>query len=217
MGPPHAKKVLKDLRPDTARGSSIRLVKERPKVFTCQVQGCIKAFAEMKEVNRHFKRAHAGGANTARGGGGGNFNCPEPGCSRSFKTPGWLDRHLRSDHAAPSVPQANTTTVLTPTFTCKEPGCSAAFKTSGWLDRHTKSKHPGLAVPGNPSAPPPTGSAGDEVGTTSIPPGNSVVKVFGGGGSTRPSRTNPVSSPGDGSAGQTRSQRSRDRDKGRRI
>jgi hypothetical protein len=39
-------------------------------------------------------------------GGGGLHHCTVPGCSRSYKTPGWLARHLKSSHglAVPNDP-----------------------------------------------------------------------------------------------------------------
>jgi hypothetical protein len=39
-------------------------------------------------------------------GGGGLHQCTVPGCSRSYKTPGWLARHLKSSHglAVPNDP-----------------------------------------------------------------------------------------------------------------
>ena len=108
MGPPHAKKVLKELKPDSARGSTVNLVNEREKIHSCPVEGCTAMFAETKEVNRHVKRSHTEadvGGNGPGGGGNPNaLNCPF--CSRTFKTPGWLDRHVKSNHglAVPNDP-----------------------------------------------------------------------------------------------------------------
>ena len=108
MGPPHAKKVLKELKPDSARGSTVNLVNEREKIHSCPVEGCTAMFAEIKEVNRHVKRSHTEadvGGNGPGGGGNPNaLNCPF--CSRTFKTPGWLDRHVKSNHglAVPNDP-----------------------------------------------------------------------------------------------------------------
>ena len=115
MGPPHAKKVLKELKPNTALGSSLRLVNERPKPFTCPHVECSAKFAERKEVNRHIKRAHSGpdlGHGNAGTQDGGEQDtrllCPVSGCNRRFKTGGWLARHQKSCHglAVPNLPNA---------------------------------------------------------------------------------------------------------------
>ena len=108
MGPLYAKHELLKLKPDSTKGSTVKLVNEREKLHSCTQQGCTAMFAERKEVNRHIKRSHteivvAGGAPS----GGGLPNalvCPH--CTRSFKTPGWLDRHVKSNHglAVPNVP-----------------------------------------------------------------------------------------------------------------
>ena len=108
MGPPHAKNVLKELKPDSARGSTVSLVNEREKIHSCLVEGCTAMFAETKEVNQHVKHSHTEtdvGENSPGGGGNPNaLNCPF--CSGSFKTPGWLDRHIKSNHglAVPNEP-----------------------------------------------------------------------------------------------------------------
>ena len=57
-GPKHAKKVLMALKPDIARGSSLKLVTARPRPHTCHVVGCSAAFAEQKEVYRHIRKSH---------------------------------------------------------------------------------------------------------------------------------------------------------------
>ena len=111
VGPLHIQRVLKELKPNTARGSSLRLVNERPKTHPCTHTGCIAKFAEQKEVNRHIRRVHAGqGRADARGGDPDKpFACLEPGCSARFKTGGWLARHQKSNHgvAVPNTPRAS--------------------------------------------------------------------------------------------------------------
>ena len=111
MGPPHAKHELLKLKPDSTKGSTVKLVNEREKIHPCTQQGCTAMFAERKEVNRHIKRSHLEAVVASSGGNSGGglpnaLNCPH--CTRSFKTPGWLDRHIKSNHglAVPNVPNA---------------------------------------------------------------------------------------------------------------
>ncbi len=33
-----------------------------------------------------------------------SLHCPTPGCSRAFKMPGWLARHIKSNHTGLEVP-----------------------------------------------------------------------------------------------------------------
>jgi hypothetical protein len=113
-------KALKAMHPDTTKGSSIRLVNSRPKIHACEVASCHASFAERKELNRHVRRCHnqsedgkvgeAGGPPGA--GGGPPFHCSF--CSRSFRTLGWLNRHIETNHgvAAPSKPNTPPTAVV---------------------------------------------------------------------------------------------------------
>ena len=97
MGPPHAKKVLKELKPDSARGSTVSLVNQCEKTQSCLMEGCTTMFAEIKEVKRSHTETDEGRNSL---GGGRNPNALNYTlCSRSFKTPGWLDRHIKSNHS----------------------------------------------------------------------------------------------------------------------
>ena len=69
-------------------------------------------FAEKKEVNRHIKRSHLTAEVATREATNGGWNpmalqCPH--CNRNFKTPGWLNRHVKSNHgpAVPIIPNAS--------------------------------------------------------------------------------------------------------------
>jgi hypothetical protein len=57
-GAPEAKRTLKALKPDTARGGSLKLVAARERNLICHVNGCRANFAEQKEVNRHVRNSH---------------------------------------------------------------------------------------------------------------------------------------------------------------
>lgn len=107
IGPPGITKALKAMKPDVTRGSSVRLVNQRLKTVSCNVAGCQAAFAEKKELNRHIRRCHSNedkGGSAPVGVGEFPFNCNS--CSRSFRTVGWLNRHITANHglAAPYVP-----------------------------------------------------------------------------------------------------------------
>jgi hypothetical protein len=92
-GPRNVKQVLSELRPDEDRGDSIVMVRQRDKVIKCDIGGCSAIFAENKELNRHKKVAHAKGVAIACG-----FVCGVGGCNRSYRTEGWLARHMVKVH-----------------------------------------------------------------------------------------------------------------------
>ncbi len=52
-GPPEVRKMLKALKPDIARGYSLKLVTAWEWNLMCQTNVCLAMFSEQKEVNRH--------------------------------------------------------------------------------------------------------------------------------------------------------------------
>ena len=135
-------KYLKTLKPDTMRiGCQLRLVSARQRDIPCPEMGCQAMFAEQKEVNRHVRRSHLPTApvveslqqlpTSAVSTGGqspaktieGLLSCPVAGCSRVFKTHGWLGRHVKSNHPGeceaapvnPNIPPAVQVTAVGPT------------------------------------------------------------------------------------------------------
>ena len=57
---------------------------------------CFKEFAEAKELNRHMKRDHIERGDQEEPDGANKFKCHK--CNKSYKTRGWLIRHLNKDH-----------------------------------------------------------------------------------------------------------------------
>lgn len=204
MGPAHAKKVLMALKPDVARGGSLRLVTSLPKPFACHVIGCNAAFAERKGVYRHIRSSH-----------------PAVAAAQTVGPTGRVKQVRRGESLLPvrgDVSTAGDRTTLgqqvSSDLLCPAVGCSRTYKSSGWLARHIKSCH-GLAVPNNPSATPSAVVA--DVGPTPFDEsGERALLSLAGQVSTGGAESNlqvPVSSPGDGGAGRKGTRRRRPPDR----
>jgi hypothetical protein len=92
-----ARMVLKILSPkglDPSKGSDLRLVRQRVRTIACSHPACGAVFAENKELMRHTRTAHKVKQVVAQG----THGCPVAGCSRTYKTKGWLKSHLRKVH-----------------------------------------------------------------------------------------------------------------------
>ena len=74
-----------------------KMLQPRIKILACTFPSCFKEFAEQKELTRHIKNVHLATAPTTQRGGG-SFICPMENCHKTYKTNGWLQRHLLIDH-----------------------------------------------------------------------------------------------------------------------
>jgi len=190
MGPADTKKVLMALKPDVARGCSLRLVAELPRPHVCHVVGCVAAFAELKGVYRHIRKAH-----------------PTVAAAQTVGPTGRVKQVRRGERLQPVNGDNSTGGERTEEsgrpgsiLSCTHSGCSRTFKSSGWLARHIKSCH-GLAVPNNPTVP--SSAVIADVGPTSDVGERALLSLAGrtppGGAEGSPQVS--VSSSGDGGAG----------------
>ena len=74
-----------------------KMLQPRIKRVQCTYPSCFKAFAEQKELRRHIKNVHTV-TTPQRQIGDKPFRCPMENCHKTYKTDGWLKRHLLIDH-----------------------------------------------------------------------------------------------------------------------
>ena len=92
-----------------------RMVGTRLLTVKCENEGCERMFAERKEMNRHLRQDHVPelrsgqvrevtlvnlimASNVTVMPSGPPFECPRHDCLKSYKTVGWMERHVRSCH-----------------------------------------------------------------------------------------------------------------------
>jgi hypothetical protein len=69
----------------------------RERNIECTHEKCNRKFAFNKEMYRHVRNDHALGPNPNTQNSKYSI-CPEPGCTKSFKTLGWLEKHVKECH-----------------------------------------------------------------------------------------------------------------------
>ncbi len=138
------------MKPDIARGRSLKLVTAQERNLICQANGCRAMFAEQKEVNRNAHICHPVEVVAVTEGTGAS-----PGAAAADAdhcATGQVRR--RPVNSAVTTVGGRTGLDGVLSLHCPAPGCSKVFKTPGWLARHIKSSHTGLAVPVKPNTPP---------------------------------------------------------------
>jgi len=89
----HITKLLNDALAIKQSNVTPKLLHQRSLRFPCSEEGCVKSFAEAKELYRHIRNSHASDEVEVVPG---KIKCPL--CQNQYKTQGWLNRHLTLAH-----------------------------------------------------------------------------------------------------------------------
>ena len=141
----HPFPVVLDHREATSRP---KLVGRRDRQVECDQAGCCWMFATRSEMLRHWRNDHQRESSTTNG-----FQCPHDSCSKTYRSRGWLTRHIGLCHpqiATSSNAHEGTGTNTqnnsrSPTESPSEPDASRGCPT--FRD------HKSLTIPGTTTAP----------------------------------------------------------------
>jgi len=96
--------------------------------YVCEEEGCDKTFLRSEHLKRHTKDKHSEEKEYTCTYPVGNVNGEESACSKSFTTATRLRRHVAAHEAKEET-------------SCQEPGCGMVFRKQDTLQRHIKQVH----------------------------------------------------------------------------
>lgn len=134
-----------------------KVIGQRQLTHPCKNINCYRMFATKKEMNRHFRNDH----NTINPNliTTTKLHCPITDCNKTYKTIGWLNRHIISCHPQYSQHETknnNNTQTKTKTQTCETnntqqcpyPGCNKILPTAKGIINHCYVVHRWSAITG---------------------------------------------------------------------
>lgn len=138
-GPPSAKRLLRTLKPEFARGGSLVRAVARTRGLLCQGEDCRFKTADLKALYRHIRNSHPEEKNRllasaqAAPGEKATTSCDLPRTGKDGRMlPVPKQVSLRVERIAKRKKAVRP---------CPVPRCSHSFQTTGWLKRHLWNKH----------------------------------------------------------------------------